>query len=45
MAPYKKENKPNSGCQKKKFKIIWEKFQHRAGSICSKLDSTLASTG
>ena len=31
----------NSGCQKKKFKIFWENFQHRAGSICSKLDSTL----
>ena len=27
--------------RKKKFKIVWEKFQHRAGSICSKLDSTL----
>ena len=20
--------------QKKKFKIVWEKFQHRAGSVC-----------
>ena len=27
--------------RKKKFKIVWEMFQHRAGSICSKLDSTL----
>ena len=25
----------------KKFKIVWEKFQHGAGSICSKFDSTL----
>ena len=29
----------------KKFKIVWEKFQHRAGSICSKLDSTLVLLG
>ena len=27
--------------RKKKFKIVCEKFQHRAGLICSKLDSTL----
>ena len=37
----RKRTSQNSGCQKKKFKIVWEKFQHRAGSICSKLDSTL----
>ena len=33
------QNKRNScldnGHQKMKFKIVWEKFQHRAGSICS----------
>ena len=34
----------NIGCQKKTFKIVWEKFQHRVGSICSKLDSTLVGT-
>ena len=37
----RKRTSQNSGCQKKKFKIVWEKFQHGAGSICSKLDSTL----
>ena len=26
-----KRTSQNSGCQKKKFKIVWEKFQHRAG--------------
>ena len=37
----RKRTSQNSGCQKKKFKIVWEKFQHRAGSIWSKLDLTL----
>ena len=39
----RKRTSQNSICQKKKFKIVWEKFQHRVGSICSKLDSTLVS--
>ena len=37
----RKRTSQNRGCQKKKFKIVWGKFQHRAGSICSKFDSTL----
>ena len=37
----RKRTSQNMGCQKKKFKIVWGKFQHRAGSICSKFDSTL----
>ena len=37
----RKRTSQNTGCKKKKFKIVWEKFQHRAESICSKLDSTL----
>ena len=36
-----KRSSQNSGCQKNKFKIVWEKFQHRSASICSKLDTTL----
>ena len=37
----RKRTSQNSGCHKKEFKIVWEKFQPRAGSICSKIDSTL----
>ena len=40
----RKRTSQNIGCQKKKFKIVWEKFQHRVGSICSKLDSPLVRT-
>ena len=29
----RKRTSQNSGCQKKTFKIVWEKFHHRAGSI------------
>ena len=37
-----KRTSHNSGCQKKKFKIVLKKFKHKAWPICNKLDSTVA---